>query len=588
MSKKKSSQATALSFLRPHLFKVFLAPTLKVIECITELAVPFLVRAVIDQGLTEPLPGTDYGAHYGDQGFVFTLVGLIFAFALVGFSCTMCSQYLAARVSTDYAYELKKNLYAKIARSSAATLDQFGKGKTLNLLTADAYSLQVGVQLFMRLMVRAPFLVLGSVLAAFLIHPYAGIAILSALLLCALVIFVVLRLTPSRYAALSRELDAISAFGDGATGGGRVLRAFNKQESELSAFQEESGKYCRMAVGIQKINAFINPLTFAFVNLAVVAILYLGSFAYPRTGLSIGSIVALVSFLTQSLAALLQFTRLVTSMSKAFASKGRLDAFLTFEEPIQEGTLEGKGKEGTHLFEFKGVALSFGGERNAIEGIDLTLDEGESIGIIGGTGSGKSTILSLLERFYDPTEGEILYRGVNLKEWKFAAFRDEIALVSQKPQIFEGTLRDNLLLSNPGASQEAIDAAIEDSLCGEYFPHYSDGLDHPVEEGGANLSGGQKQRLLLARALLSARPILVLDDATSALDYKSDLLVRRNIKKRGNLTTILVSQRATSIKDCDRIYVLDAGAIVGVGKHEELLSSCPVYREIYEAQVQAR
>ncbi len=585
---KTNKPLNSLSFLKPYLFKVFLAPTLKVIECITELAVPFLVRAVIDQGLTEPLPGTDYGTHYGDHGFVFLLVGLIFAFAVVGFSCTMVSQYLAAKVSTEYAYSLKQSLYTKIARSSASTLDRFGKGKTLNLITVDAYSLQVGVQLFMRLMVRAPFLVLGSVLAAFLIHPYAGIAILCALLLCALVIFLVLRITPKRYAALNRELDAISTLGDGATSGGRVVRAFNKQESEKAKFEKESDKYCHMAVGIQKINAFINPLTFAFVNLAVVAILYLGSFAYPQSGLSIGSIVALISFLTQSLAALLQFTRLVTSMSKAFASKGRVDAFLAYEEPVKEGTLEGKGKEGAHLIEFKDVALSFGGEKDAVEGIDLVVEEGQSIGIIGGTGSGKSTILSLLERFYDPTSGEIFYRGENLKNWKFSAFRDEIALVSQKPQIFEGTLRDNLLLGNPSASEEEIRQAIEDSLCSEYFSHYFDGLDHPVEENGANLSGGQKQRLLLARALLAHRPILVLDDATSALDYKSDLLVRQNIKKRANLTTILVSQRATSIKDCDEIYVLDAGRIVGKGKHEELLASCPVYREIFEAQVNAK
>ena len=237
------------------------------------------------------------------------------------------------------------------------------------------------------------------------------------------------------------------------------------------------------------------------------------------------------------------------------------------------------------LFRFEDVRLSFGGENDALSHVNFELRPGETIGIIGGTGSGKSTILSLCNRFLDASGGQVYFQDEPIQKWNLHTLRDQIALVSQKPQIFQGTIRDNLLLGNPHASEEEIKAAIQDSLCSEYFCHYKDGLDHPIEEGGANLSGGQKQRLLIGRALLSKRPILMLDDSTSALDYKSDLLVRENIKKRGGLSVILVSQRATSIQNCDRIYVLDKGHIVGVGKHEELLTSCPVYSEIYHAQV---
>ena len=589
MKKENSSKYTALCFLKPYRIKVFLAPLLKAIECVTELAVPFIVREVIDQGLTKPSMGSNYGAHYGETSYIILLTSLIFIFAIVGFSCTMITQTLAAKVSTKYAYTLKKELYAHLSKLSALQIGDYGKGKALNILTNDSFSLQNGVQHFMRLVVRAPFLILGSIIAAFVINVYAGLVVFAGLALCALVIFIVIKATPKQYSALQKELDRVSTLGDEAIGGGRVVRAFNKQNEEIAEFKDESEKYRKQALLIQKINAVINPMTFALVNIVLVVILYFGSFQYNSTFLSVGSIVALSSFLTQSLTALIAFTRLVTTFSKAIASKKRVDAFFNIEPALKDGSLTNNDeKKGAPIFELKKASVSFGGEDNVLTDIDFTLNEGESVGIIGGTGSGKSTILGLCLRFMDPTSGEAIFRGHNEKDYCLSAIRDDCALVSQKPQIFRGTLRSNLLLGNPNASEEEISKAISDSLCSEYFPHYKDGLDHEVEEGGSNLSGGQKQRLLIGRALLSSRPVLILDDSTSALDYKSDLLVRQNIKKRGNVSTILVSQRATSIKDCDRIYVLDQGKVVGVGKHEELLSSCKVYQEIYQAQVNAQ
>ena len=575
---------SGLTPLKKYSWQVFFAPLLKVIECITELIVPFVVRSIIDEGLTAG------GAHYGDSTFVSLRCLIIFGLALVGFGCTMAAQYICSRTATDFSRDLKNVLARQVFRISSGQMNAFGKSKAVNLINNDAPSLQNGVFMFMRLIVRAPFLVIGSVVASFIVNVYAGIVVLCALACCAATILIVVLSTPKAYASLQGELDTLSSYGEDNIVGARVVRAFNKQAESEEDFESHSEAYRKKALKISKINAFINPLTFAFVNLAIILIIYLGSFEAPRTGLSAGSIVALINFLTQCLTALLQFTRLVTSLSKAWASKRRIDAFLAIEPEIVDGSIRElpEQKEGTHVFELKDVSLSFGGENNVLDHIDFTVDHGEKVGIIGGTGSGKSTLLSLLLRFYDPTSGECFYEGERMKDCALSLIRKDVAFVSQKPQLFKGTVRSNILFGSSQASDEEIDAALEAAQAKEFVSRYEDGVDHEVEEGGANLSGGQKQRLLIARALLSKRKILILDDATSALDYKSDLLVRQAIDKIPGLTTIIVSQRATSIKDCHKIVVLDKGRIIGSGNHEKLLADCSVYREIYEAQVSQR
>ncbi|MCF0113050.1 MAG: ABC transporter ATP-binding protein, partial [Bacilli bacterium] len=449
---------------------------------------------------------------------------------------------------------------------------------------------QDGVLKFMRLLVRAPFLTLGAIVASFIVNPYAGLVVAGALGLCGLLIFIILKITPSHYGKLGRDLDRLSQLGEEGIVGARVIRAFGKEEDAHRSFEAQSEAYRAQTLKISKINAFINPLTFALVNLAIVFLLYFGSFEFRTTALSVGSIVAIVSFLTQSLTALIQFTRLVTSLSKAVASKRRIDGFFALEPSLLSGEKKGldEAKEGAPLYELRDISLDFGGENPALSHVDFVLNEGETVGVIGGTGSGKSTLIGLLERFLDASDGTLLYRGHPIKEWDIPFLRGQIALVSQKPQIYKGTFRANLCLGNPSATKEQIEAAIDDSLCREFFPRLAKGLEEEIEENGQNLSGGQRQRLLIGRALASERPILILDDATSALDYKSDLRVRENLRKRKGLTTLLISQRATSIKGCDRIYVLDKGKVVGVGTHDELLLSCPIYAEIYQAQVDAR
>ena len=574
---------TALQPLKKYRWKVFFGPSLKAFECVCELIIPFLVRAIIDEGLT---PG---GSQVGNSGFVLGLCFAVFGLSVLGFGLTILSQYVAADTCTRYGFDLKRELYDHIGRLSPIQLENYGKNKALNLVNTSSFSLQTGVQMFMRLLIRAPMLVVGSIVAAFVVNVYAGCVVLGSLLLSALVIGIIVKKTPKEYTLLVNELDAISRQGDDLIVGSRVVRAFNKQQSASREFKEESERYRKQALRLSRINAFINPLTFGFVNLAIVLIVYLGSFAKPTTGLSVGSIVALISFLTQSLNALIQFTRLVTSFSRAYADKKRVDAFFAIEPDIVDGEREEEPEvaAGEMLYELKGVSLSYGGESLALQDIDLSIPKGASVGVIGGTGSGKSAMISLLCRFIDPVAGTVYFRGHDIKESKLASVRSDMALVSQKPQLFKGTIRDNLTLGQSRTDEE-IDAALRQALAYDFVYAKEAGLDSAVEENGTNFSGGQKQRLLIARAILSKRPLLILDDATSALDYRSDLRVRQNIRKLDGVTLLMVSQRATSIKDCDVIYVFDQGRIVGKGTHESLLRDCPIYQETYEAQVSQR
>lgn len=577
---KKAGKKTALGPLKPYRGSVVLAPGLKLIECITELLVPFIVRYIIDDGLNPT------GSHYQDYGFVLTLGFSVFIMAVIGFSATMIAQYVASRTSTAFAVGLRRQIFDQTLSLSDAQLDRFGKSKALNLVNADAFSLQNGVQMFMRLLTRAPFLVIGSIVASFIVSPIAGCIVLGALILCALTIFIVVKATPKHYAALNQELDRLSMLGEDNISGTRVIRAFNRQDQMDSSFQESSAKYRKKAIFLAKVNSFINPLTFFFINGAILLIVALGSLAHDTSGLSVGSIVALVSFLTQSLAALLQFTRLVTSVSKAMASKKRIDAFMALEPELVGGDLTAVKpvQKGEELFRFEDVSVCFGGEENALDHISFSVARGERVGIIGGTGSGKSTLLRLLQRFIDPSEGTLYVAGEDAKRYSLSAVRSLSGLVSQKSQIFKGDVLFNITLGLPYPMQEVY-AAMEASLVSEFLPLTEESLFHPVEEGGTNFSGGQKQRLLLCRAILSARSVLLLDDATSALDYKSDREVREHLRKMDGLTLFIVSQRASSVANCDKIIVLDQGKMVGMGDHEALLKECPVYQEIYQAQV---
>ena len=384
----KESGRTSFSCLKGKYWQVFGAPMMKIIECATEICVPFIVRSIIDDGLSQD------GSHYGETSYILFLCSLVLLFALVGFAFTILTQYIASRVSTDYGHDLRRDVYSQLSSLSPSEIDRFGRSKALNLLSSDSFALQNGLFMFMRIFVRSPFIIIGSIIASFVLNLYAGLAVISVLLLSALSVSLILSLTPKKYGAVQNSLDKLTSLGEDGIYGARVIRSFNKQEDEISLFKKESAAYQARSDNVAKINAVLNPLSFALINLAVVAVFYLGSFQFELSGLSAGSIVAIMGLLTQSLASLMSISRLVTSLSKAYASKKRLDQFLGLSSSIQDGKKPlPEVKEGEPLLEARQACLSYGGESLALDHVDFLLRRGESVGVIGGTGSGKSTLI---------------------------------------------------------------------------------------------------------------------------------------------------------------------------------------------------
>ncbi len=570
---------TALSALKKYSFRFWVAPFLKLIECVIELATPFIVRFIIDDGIKN-----------NDFDYVLWMGLLLFLLSFIAFGVTMVAQYFAARVSADYGHDLKEEIYEHASSLSEKQLNAFGKPKVLTLLSNDSFSMQNGVMMFMRLFLRPPFLIIGATIISFLLDWRAGLVFLGVVVFSSLVIALVIALSPKKYALVQTNLDEISSLGSDALKGARPIRAFDKEDYEEKKFVASSESYKKKSLSIAKLNAFINPLTFFFVNAGMILVVYLGGLAVNGGTLTTGKIVSLISFLTLVLNALVMFSRMIVSLNRAKASMKRINDFFAIEPSIlNEGIYRKDDNRSQPLFAFHDVSLSYGGDgKPAVNHLSFEVNQGDSIGIIGGTGSGKSTLIALLERLYDPSEGYISYRGHDLRQHDLCSLHEEISLVSQKPSLFKGTIRSNLLLGKPNASEEEMIEALKDSLAYEFVSRYKDFLDHEVEEAGANLSGGQKQRLLIARALLKGGDILILDDSTSALDYLSDKKVRENISKRPNLTKIIVSQRATTLSDCSLILVMDKGAIVARGTHDTLLKECDIYRDIYEMQVANR
>lgn len=567
---------TALSALKKYRFRFWVAPFLKLIECVIELATPFIVRFIIDKGIKG-----------GDFDYVLKMGIILFVFALVSFAVTMVAQYFAARVSSDYGHDLKNEIFEHMSSLSEKQLNEFGKSKALTLLSNDSFSMQNGVMMFMRLFLRPPFLIIGATVISFLLDYRAGFVFLGVVLFSSLVIASVIFLSPKKYALIQSNLDDISSLGSDALKGARPIRAFNKEEYEEAKFVASSSSYERKSLSIAKLNSFVNPLTFFFVNAGMILVVYLGGIGVNDGSLTTGKIVCLISFLTLVLNALVMFSKMIVSLNKAKASMKRIDSFFAYEPSITNHPLE--KEESGPLLSFRDVSFSYGGEgKNALSHLTFEINKGDSVGIIGGTGSGKSTLIALIERLYEASKGEILYRGSDIKDYDIDKLHKQISLVSQKPALFLGSIRSNLLLGKEDASEEEMISALKDALAYEYVSKYPDFLDHEVAEAGANLSGGQKQRLLIARALLKGGDILILDDSTSALDYLSDKAVRENIAKKKGLTKIIVSQRATSLMDCSVIFVMDKGEIVARGTHKELLAKSNIYRDIYEMQVASK
>lgn len=569
------SKNNCLKPLKKYRGKVILAPCLKLFECITELASPFLVRYIIDQGVAN-----------SDWDITWKLGLLLFSFSLLGFFITMVAQYLAARVSANYAYDLREEIFKKYSSLSEKQLDAFGKGKALSLIGSDSYAMQNGVMMFMRLIFRPPFLLIGSTIISFILDWRAGLIFLAVILFSALVVFLIMLISPKNYSLIQKNLDQINTIGEDDLKGARPIRAFNKEKYEVEKFEKVNKLYQKNTISLSKLNSFMNPLTFFFINAGLILIVYLGNFGMAEGSLSTGKIVALISYLVSSLAALIMFSRLVLSLNKASASKKRLDAFLALEPELKNEPKENlKEEKLSSLISFDDVSFTYGekGDKYAINDISFSLNKGESLGLIGGTGSGKSTVISLLSRLYDPSKGDIKYKGISLKDYDLEKLHEDISLVSQRPSIFKGTIRSNLLLGKKDATEKEMENALSEACALEFVKSFPEYLDHPVLEGGSNLSGGQKQRLLLARAFLKGGEVLVIDDGMSALDYLSEKKIRDTLKEKKVLTKIIVSQRVSSLHDCSQILVFENGKIIAKGSEIELLETCPLYQEFAHA-----
>lgn len=561
-----------LTPLKKYSFKVFLAPVMKLFEVATELAMPFLTKYIVDVGIASK-----------DMPYTLKLGGIMLILAVVGFLCTMVAQYLSASVSSNYGYDLRKDVYSHMNKLSEKQLSDYGKQKTLTLLSNDSFSMQSGANMFMRLILRPPFLLVGSTIISFVISYQAGFIFLGAILLSSLVVGLVMLVSPKKYAAIQSNLDQISVLSNDSLKGARPIKAFNKQEYEEKKFSSSVSSYEKKNMSMAKFNALLNPLTFFFINAAIALVVYVGNISISAGTLKSGDIIALIQYLSMSLAALIMFSRLIISVNKAMASKKRIDSFFALVPSIQNGSEKQTPLDDDKtLYKVDNVSLTYGKatDKPAIEGISFSIEKGSFVGMIGGTGSGKSSVLSLLERLYDPSSGTIYFEGNDLRNVDVTALRERISSVSQKPSLFKGTIRSNLLLAKNDATEEMMVQALKDSLAYEYVEKFPEGLEHPVEEAGANLSGGQKQRLLIARALLKGGDILILDDSTSALDYLSESQVRHNILKKKDLTKIIVSQRASSLAECDLILVFDGGHVIAMGKHDDLFKTCPLYHDI--------
>lgn len=575
----------ALHSTKKYIPYFIIGPLFKVIEVIFELLTPFLMKYIVDEGFNAGTLDNDYTK--------IIYPGLIMiAFAVFGFCSTLVCQKLASIASQGTGTELRNKIYRKIINFSNSDIEHFGKGNLVNLLTNDVNRIQSVVAMIIRLVIRAPILVIGSVVCAFLIDIYAGIIFVSIVPLVMFIYFLILKISGKQYKKVQKQNDKIVEKTNDDISGIKAIKSFNNEEKEINEYEQLTSSYYFESKKAILTNELINPLTIFIVNVAIMAVIYLATYTFKSpfiVDLRKGDVVALISYLNSILLALIALCNLILVFVKGFSSNARINEFLNYKEVI-----DNKGKcikdlveLKENLVKFNDVSLSFNNENNVLNHIDFEINKGETIGLIGGTGSGKTLLINVLERFYDFNEGEIFYKGINIKDYDISSLRNDIGLVSQKPHFLKGTIKSNMLIGKSDASDEEIIEALKMSKAYEFVSKYDDLLNHEVLENGKNFSGGQKQRLAIARGILRAKELLILDDSTSALDYLTDKEVRKNIKKN-KMTTLIISQRCSSIKDADRIYIIEHGEIVGVGTHKQLLKNNEVYKEIYASQTRSK
>lgn len=558
--------------------EVIIGQTAKFIEAVFEVLVPLIMANIIDKGIN------------GGEGkpYIYKMGGLLVLLGILGLCFALICQYLASKASQGVGTVMRNDMFRHINSLSHAELDRIGTSSLITRLTNDINQVQTAVAMYIRLVVRAPFIVIGSAIMAISVDRKLSLVFLVVIPLVVLILYLVMSRSIKYYKVIQKKLDRISLVTREGLSGVRVIRAFSRQDTEQHRFDEANDEYLRISLNVGKLSALLNPLTYAVLNLAIAAIVWFGGFRVQIGGLTQGEVIAFVNYMTQISLALVVVANLVVLFTKAAASASRINEILDIEPSVKNGEYSGEG-EGSTAVKFDNVSFSYNknGE-NALENISFTAEKGETIGIIGGTGSGKSTLVNLIPRFYDCTEGTIEIDGVKIADYDTKSLRGRIGTVPQKAVLFSGTIAENMRWGKSDATEEEIRSALDIAQASEFVNKLENGLETHISQGGKNLSGGQKQRMTIARALVSKPEILILDDSASALDFATDAALRKAIAQSTNkMTVFIVSQRANSIRYADKIIVLDDGKQAGMGTHKELLESCDVYREICYSQLSA-
>lgn len=563
-----------LRFLKDYKKESILSPLFKLLEASFELFVPLVMAAIIDTGIGNK-----------DGGFILKMCGILILLAIVGLTCSITAQYFAAKAAVGFATKVRHALFDHIQKLSYTEMDTAGTDTMITRMTSDINQAQSGVNMVLRLFLRSPFIVFGAMIMAFTIDVKAALIFVVTIPVLSVVVFGIMIITIPLFRRVQASLDKVLGVTRENLTGSRVIRAFNKEQEEIADFDESNERLTDVQLFVGKISALMNPLTYIIINVALVILIWTGAIQVNIGKISQGEVVALVNYMSQILVELVKLANLIITVTKAIACGNRVQSIFEMETSMVDGN--GSKKEDTgYTVEFRNVSMRYkGAGADTLTGIDFKAKPGDTIGIIGGTGSGKSSVVNLIPRFYDVTEGQVMVDGMDVREYKITDLRDKIGIVPQKAVLFAGTVRSNLAWGKEDATEEEMQQALSVAQAAEVVDKKDGKLDAEVEQGGKNFSGGQKQRLTIARALVKQPEILIMDDSSFALDYATDAKLRQAIHNMPNRPTVfIVSQRAASIMYADKIIVLDDGTVAGTGTHEELLKDCSVYQEIYYSQ----
>ena len=566
-------------YLKNYKKESIIGPLFKLIEACFELAVPLVMKNMIDVGIKN-----------ADSGYIYKMGLVLIVLGALGLTCALTAQYFAAKASLGFATALRRDLFHHINTLSYAEVDRIGNHTLVTRMTSDVNTVQTGINMLLRLFLRSPFIVIGSVIMAFTITVKITLIFLVMTVILAFVIYKIMAVTTPRFKDIQKQVDKTNLLTSETLTGARVIRAFSRQENEMADFAKEAEDLKRRQIIAGRISALMNPLTYVIVNIAIIAILWQGGDLVYTGWISQGELIALVNYMNQILLALLAMTLLVTSITRMQASAVRINDVFDIKTSITDGSqTEIKTEKNAPAVEFRNCVFSYHADDDPeLEGISFSVKRGETIGLIGGTGSGKSTLMNLIPRFYDVNSGEVLVDGVDVRKYPLKQLRKRIGIVPQRAVLFKSTIRDNMKWRDENASDEEIMNALEIAQAKDFVMKKPDALDTIINQEGKNLSGGQRQRLTIARALVGSPEMLILDDSASALDLATDAALRKAIaEKTQGLTVFIVSQRVSSIRHADKIVVLDDGRIAGIGTHTELISSCEVYQEICQSQLSA-